>query len=368
MTENRDTRREFLRRSVATAAPALLTAATGKAASQPLGNVKPSLYSITYLGYWYRGDALTMEQTLQRAKTFGYEGIEIEGKRPHGFPLDWPKSRCTQFRKQAADAGVAITGVGADNDFTSPIAEHREAQLANVCEMVRMTSDLNARVLRVFLAWAGATKLPDGGGRYDIAQKIWQYTHDTATDQQAWDWSRECLQGAAKYAGEHGVILALQNHKPMITNYRQILKMIGEVGSPHLKACVDAPLMESRDADYLRKAVFDLGPQQVQSHFGGDFDRTGPNGRIRIRDISGQWCGPYSDKGYMQEDIYTPFIQALFETGYQGYLGYELCHPLPVRDGRTVGIEYVDDSTRLAAEYIRLAIAEARKRAVASRG
>lgn len=334
------------------------------AAPAALGNIKPALYTITYLGYWYRGDALTMEQIIQRAKAYGYEGIEIEGKRPHGFPLDWPKSRRTEFRKRMAGAGLAITGAGADNDFSSPIPEHREAQLANVCELVRMTSDLGAKVLRVFLAWAGATKLPDGGGRYDIAQKIWQYTHDMATDQQAWGWCRECLADAAKFAGDHGVTLALQNHKPMITGYSQVLKMIREVGSPHLKACLDAPLMEKRDPEYLRKAVFDTGPLQVQTHFGGDFERA-PDGRIRLREIAGQWCGPYVDKGYMKEDIYTPFLQALFETGYRGYIGYELCHPLPVRNGKTVGIDYVDESARLAAEYIRAAIAEAKKRALA---
>lgn len=363
MADDRNTRRDFLKHSAAAASSLLIPQLAQ--ASAPLGDVKPALYTITYLGYWYRGAALTMPQILERARKFGYEGVEIEGKRPHGFPLDWPKSRCTEFRKQAADAGVAITGIGADNDFTSPISEHREAQLAAACAMVRMAADLGTPVVRVFLAWAGATKLPEGGGRYDIAQKIWQYTHDTASDQQAWDWSRECLVDLAKFAGEHGVKLALQNHKPMITNYHEILKMIGEVDSPHLKACVDAPLMEDRSPAYLLSAARDVGSVQVQSHFGGDFERTA-DGRIRIRQIQGKWCGPYEDKGYMEEDIYAPFLQGLLEKGYRGYIGYELCHPLPVRNGRTVGIEYVDESTRLAAEYIRASIAEARKRAAAA--
>ena len=46
-------------------------------------------------------------------------------------------------------------------------------------------------------------------------------------------------------------------------------------------------------------------------------------------------------------------------------IGYELCHPLPVVDGRTVGVEYVHENARLAAEYMLGVIAEARKQRAA---
>jgi len=59
-----------------------------------VADVKIGLYSITYGGVWYRGDALTVEQVIERARKFGYQGVEIDGKRPHGNPLDMPKARC----------------------------------------------------------------------------------------------------------------------------------------------------------------------------------------------------------------------------------------------------------------------------------
>ena len=65
--------------------------------------VKVGLYSITYLGVWYRGSALTLEQVIDRAKHYGYEGVEIDGKRPHGNPLDWPKGRCQDLLRYARD-------------------------------------------------------------------------------------------------------------------------------------------------------------------------------------------------------------------------------------------------------------------------
>ena len=77
-----------------------------------------------------------------------------------------------------------------------------------------------------------------------------------------------------------------------------------------------------------------MGRLQVLSHFGGEYER-GADGRV---------------KG---EVFYTPFVQAMREIGYQGYVGYELCHPLPVVNGQTVDIEFAEKNARLAAEFMR---------------
>jgi hypothetical protein len=60
--------------------------------------MKVGLYTITFLGVWYRGEGLTLEQVIDRAREYGYAGIEIDGKRPHGNPLDLPTRRCLEIR------------------------------------------------------------------------------------------------------------------------------------------------------------------------------------------------------------------------------------------------------------------------------
>jgi sugar phosphate isomerase/epimerase len=332
-----------------------------------IGEIRPALYSVTYMGHWYRGPALSLEELVERARRFGFEGIEIEARRPHGCPLDWPRERCQELRRRAADAGLAITAVGALNDFSSPIAEYREAQLTAVRDLVRMTRDLDAGILRVFLGWTGSTKAAEGGARYDIAQKVWDAAHEDFAEEEVWGSCRDALVEAARFAGEHGVVLALQNHKPILRTYRQLLQMVREVGSPHLKVCLDAPLMESRDADYLRTAVRETGPLQVLTHYFGEFERPDEGGPVRLVDKRSQWRGPFERHGYVEENFYVPFVQALLETGYRGSIGYELCSPLPVVEGKTVGIEFVDDCTRLALEFMRETIAMARRAAIAGR-
>src|SRR5206468_11577397 len=85
------TRRTFVQAATTAGALSAARIVTGTAA--PTADVKIGLYSITYGGVWYRGDALTVEQVIGRAKKFGYHGVEIDGKRPHGNPLDLSRTR-----------------------------------------------------------------------------------------------------------------------------------------------------------------------------------------------------------------------------------------------------------------------------------
>ena len=314
--------------------------------------MKIGLYSITYLGMWYRGAALSLEEMIGVAKKFGYDGIEIDGKRPHGNPLDWPRGRCRELRSQADGEGIEIFAVAANNDFSSPIPEVREAQICYLRELIRMTADLGAPTLRVFLAWWGVTRHPQLA-TYDIAEGLWPIVHEKFSAEEIWGWCREALVECARYASEAGVTLALQNHRPLIENHQDLLRMIREVDSPHLKACLDVPLMKDKSPATIRQAAQAVGSLQVLSHFGGECERKA-DGSIR---------GFERNDGVMgvdTHDYYRDFVVAMRDIGYKGYFGYELCHQLPVEGGQTVGIEYAHHNAQLAAEFMRELIRSAK--------
>ena len=221
--------------------------------------MKLGLYSITYLGLWYRGEALPLPEMIARAKKYGYDGIEIDGKRPHGNPLDWPAPRCRELRSIADGEGIDIFAVAANNDFSNPVPEVREAQICFVRDLIRMTADLGAPTLRVFLAWWGVTRHPQLA-TYDIAERLWPIVHEKFSTEEIWGWCREALVECARYAGDAGVTLALQNHKPLIKDHHDVLRMVEEVGSPHLKVCLDAPLMPDRSTAAIEQAARDGRP------------------------------------------------------------------------------------------------------------
>ena len=60
--------------------------------------------------------------------------------------------------------------------------------------------------------------------------------------------------------------------KPLINDHNDVLRMVEEVGSPHLKVCLDAPLLPDRSTEAIRKTAQAVGRLQVLSHFGGEFD------------------------------------------------------------------------------------------------
>jgi sugar phosphate isomerase/epimerase len=307
--------------------------------------MKIGLYSITYLGLWYRGEPLPLVDMIKRAKRFGYDGIEIDGKRPHGNPLDWPTERCRDLKRLADGEGIEIHAVAANNDFSCPAPEVREAQICYVRDLVRMTADFGASNLRVFLAWWGITRHPQLA-TYDIMENLWPMVHEKFSPEEIWEWCRDALAECARYAGDSGVTLALQNHRPVIKDYPDVLRMVREINSPSLKVCLDAPLLVDKSKEAIHKAAQAVGPLQVLSHFGGEFERLS-DGRIR---------------GYERNDgvvgcetwqYYADFAEAMRQISFQGYTSYELCHQLPVVNGQTVGIEYADQNAKLAAEFMR---------------
>jgi sugar phosphate isomerase/epimerase len=320
--------------------------------------MKLGLYSITYLGVWYRGRALTLEELIDRAREYGYEGVEIDGKRPHGSPLDLPRRRCQELQLKAQDAGIEIYAVAANNDFSSPISEYRESQLLYVRELIRATADLGVKTLRLFAAWPGLTMTAEGA-RYTKARQIWREAHLETTPEQIWDWCRDGLIEASRWAGDAGVTLALQNHAPVTNSPADMLRMIRDVDSPHLKACLDAPLAARQGVTSMQDAAREVAGLQVLSHFGGEYERAA-DGSVR-----GMVRNP--DESLTPEDYYLDFAIGMQEIGYTGYIGYELCHPIPHVNGEPVGLDFADLNARLAAEYMRGVVNEAARTATVAK-
>src|SRR5215471_13819148 len=142
-----------------------------------------------------------------------------------------------------------------------------------------MTSDMGAKHLRVFLAWWGITRHPKLA-TYDIMENLWPIVHEKFSHEEIWSWCCDALIECARYAADAGVTLALQNHRPVIKDWPDVLRMVKEVNSPALQVCLDAPLMLDKSADSMRAAARAVGSLQVLSHFGGEFERRA-DGSIR---------------------------------------------------------------------------------------
>jgi sugar phosphate isomerase/epimerase len=295
--------------------------------------MKIGLYSITYLGVWYAGPAMDLKEFMRFAKKEGWEGVELDTKRPHAAPMDLSPDRRKELRDLAGELKLPISAVSPNCDLSSPVPEQREASICYVRECIKLARDLGSPICKIFAAWRGvATK--DGLASYDYTKT------DPFPDWSGarWGFARDSLKELAGFARDQGVTLALQNHAPVIRNYKDVLAFIGEVGSPALKACMDVPIEEnSASPEWARQMVKETGPLQIHSHFGGELTR-GPDGKLSLF--------------YDRKIAYAEYVAALVKSGYDGFMNWEYCHPA-MEQGKRAGIDHVHGQTRMALEFMR---------------
>jgi sugar phosphate isomerase/epimerase len=308
-------------------------------------SIKTALYSISYLGVWYKGEALDWKGVCDRAKKFGYDGVEFDAKRPHANPIDW----CENTRKAVVDyagsLGLTLPAVSANNDFSSPIDEHRESQILMVKEQLRLCRDLGSPVLRVFAAWPGITFHKDGIASYDAARRNWNLYFADVPFLERWQYVKDCLIECCKYAEEYGVTMALQNHAPVLSTWEDMRNMIGEINSPWLKACFDFnPTCDNIEA--IKAGWKAMGRDgSIHNHFNGEFVRL-PDGSVGVKEDI------YFGERHYNQVHYKEFYQEMKKTGYSGYVAYEFCH-IPLINSVAQGIEMVDEQCALALEYVK---------------
>ena len=311
--------------------------------------MKIGLYSITYRGVWYQGDGLTIPDMMRLAKKQGWEGIELDTERPHAAPMDLSEEGRKKIRDLAGELDLPICAVSPNSDLSSPVCVHREAMICYVRECIKLARDLGAPICKFFATWRGVA-VRDGLGDY-------KYTDFEAFPEWRglrWGYVRDSIKELAAFAEDHGVVLALQNHGPaVITGYQDVLRMIEEVDSPAFRACMDLCNEDAHceSADWARQVVRDTGPLLAHSHLNGELGRT-PDGRIEI--VPDEFFGD-------RKPVYDAYVDALVESGYQGYMTWEFCHPAK-KDGQHAGIDYVHEHTELALEYMKRLRADAEAR------
>jgi len=348
-------RRKFIETSGAAAGASVLSGIVPGANAIPSekgqksagsGKIKLGLYSISYGGIWYKGPALSFDEMCKRAKEYGFDGVELDNKRPMGSPLDLNQQKRDEMRNSMARYGLEIPCVAANNDFSSPIPEHRECQLLMVRETARLAKDLGAKFVRLFAAWPGVP-IHEGIGTYELTRGNEFYTfqrqYPFATRLDRYNFVKECLREAAKMGEEHGVVMALQNHAPLIRGWKDTLSLVKEVNSPWLKICLDLPIFENLEKEYVANAVRAVGNLQVHSHFGGEYylDAGGTVKPVVLDYYAG---GKIPD--------YSHYIGLMNEIGYTGWFTFELCHQVLNDDHTVGGIEYVHNQVKLAREYM----------------
>lgn len=267
------------------------------------------LHTVSYAGFWRGQHRLSLEETIQRAASLGYDGVEIVGKRPHASILDLDAEALKALKNRLDSAGISCSCIAGYTNFTAG-AEHpdiplREMQIAYVTRLAHIAGELGCSVVRVFTGYK---------------------REDTPMATQ-WQWCVDALRECAALAQPYGVTIAIQNHHDIAVTAAELADMINEIGMSNCRAAFDAwaPTLQGLDiaaetnriaplTAYTTVADYQLRPQFAYQPGLVNYERrTDRTLAVRV------------GEGIID---YPSFFSALRTNGYDGCVAYEMCSEL----------------------------------------
>lgn len=249
------TRRNFIARSALTAALGIGSAAVARIgqAIEPITRNGVARFKFSLAAYSYR-DLLTGKQPkltlfdfIDDCARMGLEGTELTS---YYFPPEPSLDYLHQLKRHAFRLGLDISGTAVGNDFCHPSGPERDKQIASVKRWVERAEILGAPVIRIF---SGAVK---SGQTEADARKL----------------AVEAMEECCAYAGDHGVVLALENHGGLTTTIEGLLWLVEAVKSPWFAVNLDTGNFTTADpyADLERLAPYAMNVQvKVAMHAKG---------------------------------------------------------------------------------------------------
>ncbi len=272
---HRASRRRFIQAAAAVACSPVL----GAMAIEPIGRTAAK-FKYSLAAYSYRrllqGEPprMSLYDFVDDCARFQLEGTELTS---YYFPKDVTREDLRRLKRHCFRQGLDVSGTAVGNDFGHPPGEQRTAQLESVRTWIERAAVLGAPVIRIF-----------AGSRHgDLSPEA---THELVV---------QGIDESCRYAGEHGVHLALENHGGPTATAEGLLRIVRDVSSPWFGVNLDTGNFHSNDvyADLAAVAPYALN--------------------VQVKVVT---SGPEGNK---QPTDFTRLAQLLRQSNYRGYVVLE---------------------------------------------
>jgi sugar phosphate isomerase/epimerase len=281
-------RRTFLQTAIAVAGLPALSRAAGK---QTL-RVSLNAYSFNKLlndAIRGRGEGTTLMKLLDFAAANKFEAFDATGYYFPGYPAVPPDSYIDGLRKKAADLGLAISGTGVRNNFTTADAAVRQQGVEHIKQFVEVAARLGAPVIRVF-------------ADTQMRAQTWETVAPGKKRSEVQDWIAANLRECAEHGKKFKVKIGVQNHGDFLRTGEDLMTLVKAVGSEWCGPIVDTGYFKSADP---YKDIELVAPQAV-------------NWQIKQ--------SPLGEDSEVPTDL-IKLVRIVRKSGYSGFLPIETLSP-----------------------------------------
>lgn len=245
----------------------------------------------TYSFWRYRAaERMTIDRCIALAAEIGFDAVEILEKQMHRRD----DSYVQQLKRQAFTAGMPICGMSTHQDFVSPDADERAANIKMTIDSIELAYKFGAPTIRVNTGrWGTSRDFNELMKNRGIEPPLEGYT-----DEDAFPWVIESLEKCLPAAERCGVVLGLENHWGLGLTPEGVLRIVDAIDSPWLRVTMDTGNFLEDPYARLEKLAPSAVFVQAKTYYGG-----------------GTW--------YTLDLDYDRITKILHKANYRGYISLE---------------------------------------------
>jgi sugar phosphate isomerase/epimerase len=155
-----------------------------------------------------------------------FDAVDVTGYFFPGYPNAPTDGYIYKLKRHAFDLGLAISGTGVRNDFTTADKAVRDEGVVRLKTWIEVAAKLGAPVIRAF-----ADSQPPF--------KDWQQASGNASRDTVEGWVADGLRKCSVHGKKFGVIVVVQNHGDFISTGEQHISLLKRVDHDYCAAMVD---------------------------------------------------------------------------------------------------------------------------------
>jgi len=211
--------------------PAVAVAAPADAAAPAGTRLKPSLNAFSFnelleANARDRTKGIDLFGVCDFCAKHGFDAVDVTGYFFPGYPNAPSDQYLFRLKRHAFDLGLALSGTGVRNDFTTADAKVRAEGVQRIKTWIEVAAKLGAPTVRAF-----ADSQPPF--------RNWHEASGNASRETVEQWAADALRECAEHGERYGVIVAVQNHLDFLSTGAQHASLLDRVNHPYCRAMLD---------------------------------------------------------------------------------------------------------------------------------